>query len=374
MMNFAQIGAMMGAQSDNVRYYNILISSLSSITNNACVGDSFTFGLNANPRLTNRYITLLTAAKSLTIGNDLGVSSGGVWRGAKDLNAASFTRSSTLVTMMSGFNDIRPGGYGFRTLNKISAAYSSALAKMFCNVNSRPSGAATVTRTGSFSGFDAATNGGQFPSGTPGSGNFASQTSGAGTWEVALTGVDFGFQFIANGASGTYGTAKMYIDNVLVGTVNLNDWTDDLTDGLGNVNSKTPLFFPFFGYASGSHTLKVEAMGDGIVALDFFGNMSTTSQGAFLAFEVPFMSSIGYAIGAGQGSAYAAVEASNVIFDQIKIFSDRGYRAGFATTNIPRGQYDLTTGLDLIINGGDDIHPNNTGHTQLSNSGLAVLP
>lgn len=350
-------GIVLGAHYAGVTQTQVSLSGRSTII---ATGDSFTQGLNASPASEAYIPQFRVTHPGLTTLNNISISGRGVWSQASSIQGNGATKSSTLLTALIGLNDIRRGGASAKTLAKIEACYRALIFKGIYNA-STPSGHATVTRTGTIIGHPASTNGGLFGSGTL-PGNFASQSSAGGvdTWEWTFTGTEFGIQFIgSDGVAEVYGTANIYIDNVLVASKSLNNLADGISDGVNN-NQHTPVAYTFHGLSSGSHTIRVESGGDGIVPIDFFATLHPAANSyAFLFAEIPYLTAYGYIAtpGLDQASIAESDTASDIIKGIVDEYRALGYAIAFVKTNT---YYNRYIGCDS-----DNVHANNIGHDEI---------
>jgi lysophospholipase L1-like esterase len=317
-------------------------------------GDSITTGSNATTTA-NRYINKLATLYTMTLTNR-GASGRGVFRMAQQGIVDTYTRANTLLTCMAGLNDIRRGGTDPRTLKKIEACYRVMAVKAISGTTTA-SGAAGVTRVGTFANYSANLVGGVYTNtgSTP-----ATFTSTNGSyWEWSFTGTAFGINFIANsGDVQTFGTASVYVDGVFVEDIFLNDWYDNISDGTYD-NRRGSLSWSWHNYANTSHTVRVVANG-GIVPIDFFCTIqsSFSNCAAVLFSEIPYLSTTGYAISPANGSVAISNSASEVIYKVYEIYSALGFPINMVWLN--DFWYILSSGLAT-----DQIHPNNTGHDQI---------
>lgn len=343
--------------------------SISGRTNLYSFGDSFTNpGLNASPS-SLAYINLLKSVYNMTLTNS-GASGRGIWLAASSIQGLSFTRTTSLITVLAGFNDLRrlDASSDVRVLKKIEAGYRSIIFKAISSSAIR-SGSSSVTRTGTFTAFAANTVGGLGIAGSiPGANTATFNTGGAAaTWQWTATGTGFGIQFIANsGDVETYGTCLVKIDGTTVATINLNNWYDNVSDGTYD-NRRGPLALTWHGLTNTTHTIQVVANGDGIVPVDFFGDLQTTANSAAMIFGgVPYMDATGYATAPNSGSSATFDLGTTVIKNLVAEYRLLGFPIAFADWN---KFYNITTGLSSS----DHIHPNNTGHGQGAESFKSVI-
>lgn len=334
--------------------------SITGRNNLESFGDSFTVGQNASPS-SNSYINRFDAAKiAITTVRNNAVGGRGVYNQVAAAQGLSFTRSTTVFSVMAGLNDIRRGGSNIKTLNKIESAYRGMIIKCI-NGGSTASGNASIIRTGVINSFAANSVGGAFPAGAiPGNvaTNAPAQADGVATWTWTFTGTSFGIQFSgSDGVISTYGNARIYIDGILTQTIALNNIYDGISDG-ANDNARGPTGYTWHNLTNTLHTIRVESDGSGNVPIDFFCVLlSPANACAIIFFEIPYLNSTGYSIAPNLGSINASNLGSARIRQLVEFYKNVGYLIVYIPTNT---YYNLTTGIDA-----DNIHPNNTGHLQI---------
>lgn len=319
-------------------------------------GDSITSGLNASIA-GNRWANLLAAAKSLTLTNG-GLSGSGAWYAMTQIKGLTFDVTK-FFTVMAGFNDIDRNGSAARTLKKIEACYRSIMIAAIRGAQVA-SGSASVSRTGTITTSLATTYGGVNSNFAIPNAQAASQSSTSGdNWQWTFSGTGFCLQFIASdGAVATYGTVDIYIDGVVVKSVDLNVWYDGVSDGVYD-NKRGPLAYSFHGLSNGSHTIKVQLTSSNTVILDFFAPLNTVASCPPMLFaEIPYR----------QGSTYplsARDSGSDVIKAIVDEYLALGYNIAFVKTNT---YYNIYSGLSY-----DNVHPYDAGHVQIDNAFLAAI-
>lgn len=323
------------------------------------LGDSFTVGSNASP-ISGSFINQIVATRVISLRN-FAVGGRGVWNQAAALNLFNvvppgFNKHVTFISNMSAFNDLRRAGGGPKTLKKIEACYRSVMLNGILDSPVFPGD--TVTKTGGISTFNCQTFGGRATNGA--------SSTGTDSWTWSFTGSEFGIQFIASdGVAADYGTAQIFVDNVLIASVNTDNWYDGINDG-ANANDRGPLGLMYHGFTTGTHTVRVDSQGDGRVVVDFFATLlPPVFCSAFLFWEIPYMTPTGYLIPpADQSSITISDSGSAVIQGLVTELQNIGRRAAYVPTN---SFYNLGTDVDV-----DDVHPNNLGHTHLANAAASV--
>lgn len=328
-------------------------------TNLITYGDSITVGQNASIPA-NSYAELLEA-EFFSTRTDSALSGRGIWRAAATAIGATYTRTNTVVTFMAGLNDIRRNGSAAATLNKIEAGARVIFCKGI-HASAFASGHSTVTRTGAFTAYNAAANGGLYGTGAiPGNVATYNYTNGD-KWSWTFTGTEFGINFIVAAAGEGWGTFDVKVDGVIVQSLNGSGWYDGISDGVYD-NKRGPLSLTWHGFTNTSHTVEVVNTGSGtdITLVDFFFELlPPASANAVIGLEIPYLNSTGYAIAPASGSVAASILASERIFQVMDFYRSLGYPNVYIPVN---DFYDLSTGLDT-----DNIHPNDTGHLQIFNA------
>jgi lysophospholipase L1-like esterase len=327
----------------------------------AC-GDSFTQSQGATTGAQG-YLSQYATARGLSTTN-VSVGGRGIWNQQAAMQGATFTRTTTLISVLVGLNDIKRNGNDPKTLKKIESGFK-AIALKAMNAGAIYSGSASVTRTGTtFTIYNAAAVGGLGTSTGSIPGNKATFNNAAGvhSWEYTFTGTNIAAQMIgADGTTYTMGTCDIFIDGVLQETIDLDGWYDAVSDGAYD-NGRGPVIWWKFGLTNASHTIKIEANGDGFVPVDFFCQLLTPANSAALLFwEIPYCTATGY-LSPPNGSMPESNDGSLVIRQVVKDLRAQGYNAGYAQTMNFYNQ----------INSGDGTHPNNTGYDQITNAGLAA--
>jgi lysophospholipase L1-like esterase len=327
------------------------------------LGDSITAGQNASVA-GERYTNQFSAGKGLTLTN-LGVGGRGVLEAAIQIQPQTFTRSQTLITFAAGLNDMRRNGAATRTLKKMEACLKTVLIKGMAATNTA-SGSSGVTRSGTINAYAANTVGGTFPTGTLPCNCATNSPSTVATWTWTFTGTAFGIQFSgSDDVLSNYGTGTISIDGSVVQTLDLGEWYDGVSDGARD-NARGPVGFTFHNLTNTSHTIVVTSTGDGNFPIDFFCTLNPPeTSAAFLVAEIPYLNSTGYAISPNLGSVAASDICSTLYRSIVNEYKGYGYNINFVETN---DYYVLATGLDT-----DNIHPNNTGHDQITSAFNAAV-
>lgn len=322
-------------------------------------GDSITVGSNATAN--NGYVQQFAANFSQSLNNQA-VSAVGVWRMADNV-FSNLTTNTYYVTTMTGLNDFRRSGTNTKTNNKLIGCYTSLLVQQW-GTNFTNGANPSVTWDNTYFSYTARSLGGKYGTSFPGVPN----TTNAGyvpagpiikaSWNFIGTNVAIGL--IGNsGDSETFGTVKIYIDGVLIDTINTNNLYDNISDGTYD-NRRGPYAKVYFGLTDTAHTIDFECQGDGYCVLDYFATLIDASACKPVVFcEIPHLNSAGYATSPANANDSILNAASTLISGIVSTFANRGYPIMYYPTNT---FYNVTTGIS-----GDNIHPSDTGHAQIFN-------
>lgn len=327
------------------------------------MGDSIMFGINASP------LSLCYRARlaSLYGWSETNVSLGGsgVWNEIKEFHQLTITRPSTVIFESAGLNDIR-NSHATTTFNKIESCLYSVLKRCF-QKSSVASGGNSVTRSGSFTAFDAAAVGGKYGTGVIGAADVATfNTTDNATWTYSFTGTGIAVNFSASDPTVNRGVAEIRIDGVLVDTVSdLKQRYDAVSDGVYD-NKRGPHTKVYLGLTNTSHSIEVKALtGSPSVVLDEFAVMdeNMANLGVVFVLEVPKI--VNYALVNRNQASDAYIDQVNTLRETVvNVFKARGYPVHFIRLMAGSGGfYNVTTGIDV-----DQIHPSTLGHDQLFNS------
>jgi hypothetical protein len=320
-------------------------------------GDSFTQGSNASPS-SNSYINLLATEVGATISNR-SVSGRGVWQMASSANANIGINSTRPVTMLAGFNDYRRSGTNIKTDNKVYGCHMSVMASQFLKSYIDAQNF-LVTKSANYTTAYAANTVGGKAAGVYNTG------AGIETLDYTFEENNVVVQVIGNsGDVETFGTLKIYIDAVLQETISLNNLSDNISDG-SNDNRRGPYVFVYTGLGAGSHTVTVEAQGDGLCPVDYFGHLNEPEDCKVACIStIPYMNVTGYAIAPANGSDAVFDQGSSIIESAYRFFYNLRYPVALVRVN---DYYNIATGIDT-----DNIHPNNTGHAQIYDGFKAAI-
>lgn len=340
-------------------------------------GDSIMNGSNASPA-SNAYRALFAAEHSLT-DNNQAASGRGVLMEIYNVHNLNYTRSQVLMMKSGGLNDARRSN-STKCRNKIVSCFKTQLKKHFANsLNVVASGSSSVTRSGTFTGFDAALLGGRYPSGTiPNDvATFSSTANATWTWNFTIDSLLANTLFI--GTSASDGTAarggfEVYLDGVLIDTVTSADQQnryDGVADGGAltlSDNKRGPDTKYYFDLTVGAHTLQIKALTTTPVVIDQIGVLDAPANlGPLLVLEIPKILNYNIA-GLNQASDAYIDELNELIRAEIVPFRERGYPIWYIPMMATSGGDGLlTTGVGGDIDS-DLVHRTNTGHANFFTS------
>jgi hypothetical protein len=335
------------------------------ITNYAFFGDSIATGQGSTARNSYRLKTVDTYS---TTDHNGTLGARGVWVQVRNLNQYSFTKASSLIWLEAGLNDLRKSD-SVQTSNKLQSSLKTALATSFTSSEVAASGSSDVTRTGTFTSYDAQLYGGIYPTGTLGTGDFASSSQTLGdTWEWTFTGDNLFIIFGASSPSSTRGECEVRIDGVLVETItDQNQRWDGVSDGANN-NELGPDTRFYNGLSAGSHTVIITISAVPYIVIDQLGVLDTPANtGCVFINQIPYVND--YTIpGADQADA-AKIDAANLLRENIvNYFKDKGYKIAFVKVMKTNGGF-----YDETINTVDDVHPSDAGYLQWFNSAIRYI-
>ena len=328
------------------------------------MGDSIMVSNNASPA-SNSYRARLASTYTWTEVN-LSLGGSGTWNEISSFHQATVApRATTVIIESAGLNDIR-NSHDQKTFNKIESCLHSILKRCF-QKSGVAAGSGSVTRSGSFTVFDAAVHGGKYDSAGGIGGNSACfNTTANATWTYAFTGVAISVTFSASDPTINRGVAEIRIDGVLVDTVDdLMQRFDGVSDGV-NDNKRGPHTVTYFGLTNAAHSIEVKALtGSPSVVVDEFSVLdeNIANLGVVFVLEVPKITD--YAIAGRDQASDAYIDQVNALRESVvDLYAAAGYPVYFIPIMLGnQGFYDVTTGIDS-----DGVHPTNTGHDQIFDS------
>jgi hypothetical protein len=331
------------------------------ITNYITLGDSIGFGSNATAG--NSYRELLNTNYATT-NTDLTASGRGTWNEIFNINTASFTRSSTVLWVGAGLNDLRRGST-ILTYNKVVSSLKSVMKKAFAK-SSVCAGSSSCVRVGSWTSADLTPYGGVCNTGVTGTASSSANSSIQNdTCSYTFTEDNVFVTFSSSAPSVSRGDCEIRIDGVLVETViDINDRMDGINDGsYDNLRGVDTRFYS--GLGAGSHTIEVKVIssGAGAVVIDQFGSLNSPANvGVVMVVQIPYITDYSK-VGLDQANDSVIDSANELREDVVNYFKNLGYRIRFCKimeTN--GGLYDLAN-IDS-----DGVHPTNAGHLEIYNS------
>lgn len=334
---------------------------LKGITRLVTLGDSIAAGQNASPS-SNAFRALL---KDYMLWGDTDLSAGGrgYYVAVSSFNQQAFLRPSTIVIDETSLNDVRRS-WTAKTRNKIRASVDSVLARL-AGKASYASGSSSVTRSGgTFSGFDAASVGGVYPSGTL-PGNFGSSSSSNGAkWAWDFNTSAFFIAFSGSDGSAARGPCEVWVDGVLIDTItDLDQSWDGVSDG-ANSNAVGPDTRVYWDFGPGTHTCEVIVTGSTTVAIDRFVEMDDPENlGVYLLIEAPKVTDYNK-VGLDQADDAVMTAVNKIRIRRLNRFNARGYRFYYVPImKTSGGFYELPGDIDS-----DGVHPVNSGHEHIFDS------
>lgn len=314
------------------------------------VGNSITFGLNSSV-FDSSYVACNGRLFQLPV-VDSGVSST-LTPGIASMHLRNINYPNTFVSsIMGGFNNARNTNVlnNRPTMNNIVYSYKAVCWNQFAGPVQNATSGTGVTRTGSWTtGYNGIINAGGKTTGV-------SYTSSAGAYiEYAFTDSTVGALCYTptNGPT----SVTVSIDGSVVQTLS----TAGKFDGLGAYLSVSYGMFPIIvtGLSNAAHTLRITNVSGGLFLVDCFTSFVSSASAnsmALIFYHVPKQNAAGYA--GNPNYSDAAADTINSKIDSLAAALPSAWPIYVAKTNV---RYNVTTGLS-----GDNIHPNNTGHKQIS--------
>lgn len=315
-------------------------------------GDSITLGSGASTSA-EHFINIIGTDQGITIDDTVATSGRGVWQAAKLLNALSLTKTTSALHWMVGFNDLRRATNHVKTRRKIAACISSALLAMWGDVYTDAQDESVTTGSGTYGSYNAASVGGKFTTGRT-----IALNAGSLTW--SFTGDKFGIGFAVNsGDVETYGDANIYVDDILVDRVSLNNWMDYVSDG-SNDNRRGPMGRLITGLPYKAHTVRiVRTSVTGTVPVDYFCTiLDPTDCPPVILADCPRMPAAGYVLAPANSSDEQVANLNSMQRSIVDHYASLGFPIVAGETG---KYYDPDTEIHT-----DNIHPNSTGHANIA--------
>lgn len=327
-----------------------MIYRLSFINSPLFIGDSYTVGIGASP-ISESFVNKLTVNNNIVAQNG-GISGVGAWRACSQYFQ---TRPSSLsvnpTVWLCGFNDLRRAGNNSATYEKIKGALKSVILNTWAN-SFTP--ASTVTNTGTWS--NATGYGGKCEGTSTGSARQSSTVGNTLTYtSPASSNIVIGC-FGSDGTISDCGRFTVTIDGVLVDTFTPNGKTDGVSDGVYN-NAITQNCLFYENLSNTTHTVVVTLLDAKPTIIDYFGTIGEPNLNpAVFVLDIPKMTTAGYATAPANASdaiMNLGIAAQKSVID---LFINRPIIQVFTNDYL-----NLSTDIS-----GDNVHPNNLGHTHIA--------
>lgn len=335
------------------------------------IGDSITTGQEATVQA-NEYTRLIDAhiAGGGTI-TERAAGGSGVLRAALVANQNYTERTTGLISLMAGFNDIHRAydsttsaitisTYAPKTTKKIQGAtrivLMNALAKTF-------HGNSTFTEaSGTWTGaaLTGAKNTTKFVSG-----------GAAGELTKTISGDVIGFAFIGSDGTTTYGDVTITIDSVEVASFSLNNTYDGISDGTYN-NQVGPYGVIVGGLGSGSHSVSL-TFDNGVCPFDYAVELgaSTDYLNPCIVFNGIKSTSTGY----NNNMSFTDVTHGDNVMNYLSTLVE-GVVNEFRAYSYPVIYVDVARTVNSTQNmsdSSDGSHPNDLGHAAIAAQAISQL-
>jgi hypothetical protein len=341
------------------------IANFEGITNVIYTGDSFMAGQNASP-LSNCYRQLLTGVTGFSE-NNLSTGGRGVWAEINAIHSLTWTRSTMWNVESAGLNDLRRS-HRQSTFNKIGAVMRTYVKKCFSN-SVVYGGSTSVTRAGTWNGFAYNVFGGASVTNVLGNIDAGAISSAANsTLSWSFSGDNVWVCFSASDSTISRSDVEVRIDGILIETITDLDYQyDGVSDGSYD-NKRGPDTRFWTGLGQGAHTIELKALQASSMCIDNLGTLGNLANAGIL-FVMAIPEVIDYSKpGLDQANNTIIAQGNAIKVAVIQNAINWGYGFEEAVFFIPvmdnaspiTGFYDLTTGCDPV----DNVHPNNTGHSQ----------
>ncbi|NEU10378.1 SGNH/GDSL hydrolase family protein [Flavihumibacter sp. R14] len=331
-------------------------------------GDSYTVGGAGPTSINNSHPHILKSRHNFSL-NNLAQNATGVFQAVKNLYANTpGIPTADAFFFMSGFNDLRRGGGGSPTLEKIKGAARVYLANAFAKSVTIANDAA-VTKSGTWTTTSTAT----FPAKAIQQytnsivyssvvGSTLTYTFTGDNMFVSILGVDGNTGF-------TGGTVTITVDGVLKETFITQGKSDGFKDAFGSTNQFSPNGVYIKGLSGGSHTCVLavsELPAGGTVYVDYFGTLETPIKSKpVLVGNYPYMTTVAYSLAPPYNNASNIVmDAGNAALESV-INEFPYYPVYLADVNAV-----FNTAIHIA---GDRIHPNDAGAMVIADAFSALI-
>lgn len=337
------------------------LTSFTAATVLNAFGNSITAGQGASVA-DSEYIVIYSTSLGVSLINNA-LSGSGMWESAKDANADLSIPDNTMNSVAAGFNDVRRSGNNPLTFRKVNNGLDNMLVGHFAK-SSTAGALANLYGTWSV-GYNATSVGGKSTNGA-----YTTLLNDSITYIFkdstvfwATIGTDSSY-----GASNYSEAVQVFIDNILIQTVSLDNQTDGISDGVYD-NRRSPMAFFYHGFNPNvNHTLKLvnKTAHSYFLVVDYFGTLMDASLcRPFLVMESEKLTPGGYAVPPNS--------ASNAIIDSLNKKLDSTVSAFITTYPIRIGKTNnfFVPTTDI---GPDSVHPNDQGHRHWADAAKAALP
>jgi lysophospholipase L1-like esterase len=324
-------------------------------------GDSFFTGTGSSPS-TWGFNSQINGRNNVTINNQATGGVGAQYAASQCLQTQPAQNTYDPVLVMVGLNDFRRGGSASATLKKVLGGIRAIAVNTFLG-SATP--ASAMTNTGSWSNYTTITGK------AVKAGGFARQSSTSGntlsyTTTTASDNIIVG-TFGTDGTTADWGRFSLTVDGSLVTNYTHNGKSDALSDGVTN-NAVSSNAIVVRGLNNTTHTILITLLDAKTTVIDYVGFLApNTMVPPLFVFDVPKLSAAGYAVTSGSpttnNATDAIIQAGN---DSIRAMLKTTF-PNFPIAFVPTNLYYNNA------NSGDDVHPNNLGHTQIADAFQSVV-
>lgn len=316
-------------------------------------GDSFTQSYMASTPYKG-YVEILTETLQC-ISNNYSESGKGVYAASIQCYQNISFGNINPTFFLCGFNDLRRGGSNVKTLEKIKSCTRALVCNSFLK-SFVPANDASVIKSGTWTTFLNASS--------KNSGNCIESNVLGSTLTYVFSGNNLVIgTFSDDNVVTTSGDFSYSIDGQSPVIYSGKNKTDGISDGSNN-NSFVPNSIFLSNLGSGNHTIVITATEAAYSRIDYFGILNSPQKCyPIILSSIPKMNSTGYSIAPNSGSDSVFQLGTNSLNDIVDEFFN--YPIFFNEVN---DYYDVLTGLSS-----DNIHPNDTGYSQIASSYLSLI-
>jgi lysophospholipase L1-like esterase len=318
-------------------------------------GDSYSANQGASSAA-HGFVNVMAATLGATVTSLASGGTGVLYAVNKLIVTEAIPRNLGYVSFMAGLNDLRRGGDGFKTINKIENCVRAALAILFANT-AIAANDASVTLSGAWAGF-AIQGMSQHLGGVAQQGALGATASGTFTGDSLIVGY-----MTSDNVTFTFGPATVSVDGVVLATIDPGNGTDGISDGtFTNTVGYGALVLRSLG--SGAHTFTITPTTATVFTLDWIGTLSAPQACSPVVMgTVARMTALGYAAAPNNANDAIVEEGTRTIIGVVTEFAAFPVRLAYTNTF-----YNLTTGVSS-----DHIHPNDSGHAEIAAAFLRVI-